>query len=68
MAAVETDKELNDLLDFTAVRSLLRLMEYVEYHAFKGTICSSVLDALREKNTCPALYTVHNDQRYSFMS
>lgn len=33
MAAVETDKELNDLLDFTAVRSLLRLMEYVEYVA-----------------------------------
>lgn len=24
MAAVETDKELNDLLDFTAVRSLLK--------------------------------------------
>lgn len=31
MAAVETDKELNDLLDFTAVRSLKRSMEYVEY-------------------------------------
>lgn len=29
MAAVETDKELNDLLDFTAVRPLLRLVEYV---------------------------------------
>lgn len=27
MAAVETDKELNDLLDFSAVRSLLKLLD-----------------------------------------
>lgn len=40
---METDKELNDLLDFTAVRSLLRLINDVEYvvishHILKGMI------------------------------
>lgn len=48
MAAVETDKELNDLLDFTAVRSLLRLIEIIEY-----VVCLCNVMLLRKKIVVP---------------